>query len=505
MALTDGVSAHLPEVKATAAVFMVTLVAVKLITLMNKKRPNLPPGPRGVPILGYLPFFGKEPPITFMKLHKTYGDVISISMGSFPAIVISGRDTIKEALVTKGDDFSGRPAFTTARLLNEGRNFGFSAFGAIWKVHRKIVSNVLYTFTNARNNPIEDIVRNEAQFVAEEYLSNGDQSFNPKDTLMVAGSSMVYQLCFGQHLNIREDKDFMNDLNGSRRFQEFTKAGNPVDVMPWLRFIMPGKVKMFMELITRAVARRSKKVEEHEAVFDENHLRDITDGLIHAGNNLSDEEKAVGLDRRRVIESLDTILGAGGATVSTTLQWSVLLMAAKPEVQEKVFQEISDKVGQGRLPTLNDRPDLPYTEATIYEVLRYGTIIPFALPHATTCDTTLNGYDIPEGTVVLVNLYSIYMDEELWGDPDNFRPERFLTEDGELDRSKVEQVTPFSLGRRRCVGEFLARMELFLFFTTMMQRVRFYKPPGAPQYTLDAVFGLAKDPCDFHVCVSRRD
>lgn len=503
MTLTDTLSS-LPEIKTTAAVFMATLVVVKLITHLNKKRYNLPPGPRGVPILGYLPFFGDNPPETFNELRRTYGDVISISMGSFPAIVISGRDAIKEALVDKGDDFSGRPAFTTARLLNEGRNFAFSAFGAIWKVHRKVVSNVMYTFTNARNNPIEDIVRNEAHTVTDQFLANGNNSFNPIYTLTIAASSMVYQLCYGHHQNIREDKDFINDLTGSKEFQRFNKAGNPVDVMPWVRFIMPSKVSKFLELTKKGVARRVKKVAEHEAVFDEHNLRDITDGLIDAANKLSDKERAVGLDRTRVIESLDTILGAGGATVSTTLQWSVLYMAAFPDVQENVFIEIDEKIGQGRLPALNDRANLPYCEATIFEVLRFSCALPFTLPHATTCDTTLKGYDIPEGTVVLVNLYSIYKDEALWCDPDTFRPERFLTEDGQLDRIKVEQVTPFGLGLRRCVGEFLARMELFLFFTTMMQRVKFYKPPGAPDYTLEANFGLARDPKPFSVCADRR-
>ena len=211
------------------------------------------------------------------------------------------------------------------------------------------------------------------------------------------------------------------------------------------------------------------------------------------------------MDRQRVIESVDSIFGAGGSTVASALQWCVALMAAHPDVQEKVFRQIDHVVGQGREVTLSDRSKLPLVEATIYEALRFSSAIPFALPHCTTCDTTLKGYDIPEGTVVLINLYSIFVDEELWGDPKNFRPERFLTSEGELDRAQVEQLSAFSLGRRRCVGEVLARMELFLFFATLLQRLKFCKPPGHPGYSLEAEFALTHDLSPFDVCVSLRD
>ncbi|PVD37570.1 hypothetical protein C0Q70_00166 [Pomacea canaliculata] len=493
------------EVKVTAAVFAVTLVAVKLMSSLSKGRYKLPPGPRNLPLVGYLPFLGKHPTVVFSSLRNIYGDVFSIQMGSFPAIVLNGMDAIKEALVTKGDDFSARPPFTTARLLNEGRNFGFAAFGPIWKAHRKIVSNVMYAFSNARNNPIEDIIVSEAITVAEEFAAHGNKPFQPSDAVTMAASSLIYQLCYGRNKNIREDPDFASTLKNGKKFREFTSTGNPVDVMPWLRYIMPWKVSTFLEITGASLVRRTKKVEEHKKTFDEEHLRDITDGLLHAANHLSDEDKAVGLDSTRVIESIDTIFGAGGTTIASFLDWSVLLMAAFPQTQEKVFQEIEDVVGQSRYPCLADRSRLPMVEATIYEIFRFSCPVPFALPHATVCDTTVQGYDVPEGTVVLVNLYSVFHDQDTWGDPEKFRPERFLLDNGQLDKAKTEQVIVFSLGRRRCVGEYLARMEVFLAFTTLIQRCRLYKPPGAPDYTLGRVFRLGCDPEPYEVCAARRE
>ncbi|KAL8563349.1 hypothetical protein ACOMHN_042047 [Nucella lapillus] len=506
MAEIQSFASNLPveEIKVMAGVFVVTLLMVKMVTKMKRKRYHLPPGPWGLPIVGYLPFFGAEPPITFTKLREKYGDVFSIRMGSFPAIVISGGETIKEALVTKRDEFSGRPDFTTSKLVIDGRPFRFLRHGLVWKKERKIISNVMYTFGNARKNPIEDIVRSEAKTVITEYLSHGQDSFCPLDYLLVATSSIMYQLCYGRLKDIRDDKDFMERIRHTREFLDFVGAGNPVDVMPWLRYIMRSKITRFVELIGENMRMRKKKVEEHESSFHEGELRDITDGLISAGNRLTEEEKAIGLSKDMVVGNLDVIFGAGFATVSTTLKWIVGLLAAFPEVQEEVFQQIDTVVGQGRDISFSDRPQLPLVEATVYEVLRFCGAVPLSIPHATTCDTTLQGYDIPAGTVVLVNLYSVFTDEKLWGDPKVFRPKRFLDSEGQLDRGLVEQSPVFSLGHRRCVGEFLARMELFLFTGTLIQRLKVCKPPGDSSFELKASFSLSVEVEPFNICVSPR-
>ncbi|XP_076460969.1 cytochrome P450 1A1-like [Babylonia areolata] len=489
-----------------AAVFVVTLLMVKLVMTMRKKRYNLPPGPWGLPLVGYLPFFGPLPHVTFMEMRKKYGDIISISMGSWPAVVISGSDAIKEALVTKRDDFAGRPAFTAARLSENITSLSALTYGPLWKLHRKTLSNVLYNHSNARKNPIENIIRSDAYVVIKEYLSHGDKSFCPLASLDLAAFSMVYQLCYDRHNNVRDDHDFMAFLKHLREFSKLNRPGNPINAMPWLRHFMPSKIANFMEMLEDNKKLRAKKVEEHESSFDKDSLRDITDGLIHAGNQLTEEEKALGTDKKRLIGNVFAIFGAGSANVSSTLRWCVALMTAFPEVQEEVFQQINDVVGQGREITLADRPKLPLVEATVYEVFRYVGVFPFALQHVTTCDTTLQGYDIPEGTVVLVNLYSAFMDEKVWGDPKIFRPQRFLDSEGQLDRGLVEQVPAFSLGRRRCVGEFVARMELFLFFATLMQRLKFFRPPGHPAYGFKTSFAMTVDVVEpFEVCVSERE
>ncbi|XP_003723543.2 cytochrome P450 2U1 [Strongylocentrotus purpuratus] len=106
-----------------------------------------------------------------------------------------------------------------------------------------------------------------------------------------------------------------------------------------------------------------------------------------------------------------------------------MYMILHQDVQEKIHKELDDVVGRNRLPSLTDRPNLPYTEATLLEIQRFATITPLGVPHAPVQDTVLNGYDIPKGTVVLPNLWAIHHEPDLWKNPDEFNPARFLNPD----------------------------------------------------------------------------
>lgn len=142
-------------------------------------------------------------------------------------------------------------------------------------------------------------------------------------------------------------------------------------------------------------------------------------------------------------------------------------------------QEIDDVVGVGRLPELDDRINLPYTEASIREIMRLETLVPSSIPHRTLRDTKIGGYDIPKGTLALPGLYSFHNNKDLWGDPDNFRPERFIGPDGKLDL-KLDKTLPFGAGKRLCAGETFARNTLFLFISAFFQNFNISVPDGEP-------------------------
>lgn len=201
------------------------------------------------------------------------------------------------------------------------------------------------------------------------------------------------------------------------------------------------------------------------------------------------------------------ISGAGFDTIASTIQWSILYLITNPDWQEKVYQEITDAYGTGNDPDVTDLSELPYTEATILETMRHSCIFPFALPHSTTKDTYLYEHFIKDKTLVFINLWSISHDPEFFEKPEVFNPSRFLDSSGtriEVDKTIREFFLPFGTGRRKCPGEQLAKMELFLFFTTLVQKCKFETAPGESP-VVDSKYGLTLKPKDFEVVVRARN
>ncbi|ODM88087.1 Methyl farnesoate epoxidase [Orchesella cincta] len=166
---------------------------------------------------------------------------------------------------------------------------------------------------------------------------------------------------------------------------------------------------------------------------------------------------------------------AGVETTANWLLFAILLLMTHPEKQEKVYQEIQEKVGD-RPIELEDRKDMTYTEAVFLEVFRWGKVTINLGPRQAVRDFEYNGKLVKKGTSIVPNMYSVYDNKIVWGDPNVFRPERFLTEDGQLIKEKAERIIPFGLGKRVCLGEMLAKESGFLYLTTLVQKYRFELP-----------------------------
>uniref|UniRef100_A0A8C6IE59 Cytochrome P450, family 2, subfamily r, polypeptide 1 n=1 Tax=Mus spicilegus TaxID=10103 RepID=A0A8C6IE59_MUSSI len=167
----------------------------------------------------------------------------------------------------------------------------------------------------------------------------------------------------------------------------------------------------------------------------------------------------------------------------------------------QVHKEIDLIVGHNRRPSWEYKCKMPYTEAVLHEVLRFCNIVPLGIFHATSEDAVVRGYSIPKGTTVITNLYSVHFDEKYWKDPDMFYPERFLDSNGYF--TKKEALIPFSLGRRHCLGEQLARMEMFLFFTSLLQQFHLHFPHELVP-NLKPRLGMTLQPQPYLICAERR-
>lgn len=167
-------------------------------------------------------------------------------------------------------------------------------------------------------------------------------------------------------------------------------------------------------------------------------------------------------------------------------------------MQTRLQQEVDRVVDQTRLPSIEDQQQLPYIMAFIYEVMRFTSFVPLTIPHSTTMDTTIMGYTIPKDTVVFINQWSINHDPALWNEPETFKPERFLNPNGTLNKDLTSNVLIFSLGKRRCIGENLSKMQLFLFTSMLVHQCRFTEDPARP-VTMDFNYGLTLKPHKYNI------
>lgn len=173
-------------------------------------------------------------------------------------------------------------------------------------------------------------------------------------------------------------------------------------------------------------------------------------------------------------------------------------------MQLRLQQEVDKVVDRSRLPSIEDQLKLPYVMAFIYEVMRYTSFVPVTIPHSTTTDTSIKGYTILKDTVIFINQWSINHDPTMWSHPETFNPDRFLDQDGSLNKDLASTVLIFSMGKRRCIGEELSKMQLFLFTALLAHQCHITSDPARPPQ-LDYLYGLTLKPNAFYMALTLRE
>ncbi|CAH1225024.1 CYP1A1 [Branchiostoma lanceolatum] len=470
------------------------------------RRWRMPPGPFPWPIIGNIPLFGGKTYLTFIDLAKTYGDVFSLKLGMTDVVVLNSLDAVKEAFVKKSADFGGRPKTLTNDIVTEGgQDIAFTDDSPTWKLQRKLFVSAVRAYASGRK--LEAIVHESLKDIIADFTTMEGEPVDLEDYIYKVVYNIICAASFGVRFKM-DDSEFQHLLQTNKEGVEILSSGLLADIYPSLAFLpTPGK-KACQKMIGKFLEYFKRQVDQHQETFDPDNLRDITDHMIKAQKDAEEEgiDDVTSLTDTHLRQTISDMFGGGTNTTIHTLRWAILFLAAHPEVQEKVAAELDGAVGRDRLPELSDREATPYTEATIHEVMRMGSIAPLSLPHATTVDTTLRGYQIPKGTWIMPNLWALHHDPATWGDPDVFRPERFLDENGK-PIPKPAALMPFSAGRRACPGEAVAKADTFLLLGGLVHNFRFRIPEGEgpPDLTPDVKGGGAgSQPSPYKVVMTCR-
>ncbi|XP_041528203.1 cytochrome P450 2D20-like [Microtus oregoni] len=486
------------------SVVLFTAIFLFLVDLMHRRKfwtSRYPPGPVPLPGLGNLLQVDFENmPYSVYKLRQRYGDVFSLQMGWKPVVVINGLKAVREVLVTCGEDTADRPPMPVYNVMGYGpkaKGVALAQYGPEWQELRRFSVSTMRDFGLGKKS-LEQWVTEEAGHLCDAFTKEAGQAFNPTTLLHKGVCNVISSLIYAQRFEYEDP--FFNGLIKTLEERSGEDSGftaELVNTFPVLLRIpgLPGKVFPKMTALTNSL---DKLLIEHKGTWDPAQPpRDLTDAF------LAEMEKAKGNPEssfndgnlRAVVSDLFI---AGMVTTSATLSWALLLMILHPDVQGRVQQEIYEVIGQARHPEMADQARMPYTNAVIHEVQRFSDLVPVNIPHMTSRDIEVQGFLIPKGTTLLTNLSSVMKDETVWEKPLRFHPEHFLDAQGRF--VKHEAFMPFSAGRRACLGEPLARMELFLFFTCLLQRFSFSVPSGQPRPSDLGIFALPVTPTPYELC-----
>jgi cytochrome P450 family 2 subfamily J len=472
---------------------------------LHRPDPSLPPFPKTpLPIVGNLFHLGENPRPQFKKWRKQYGDIFSLKMGGTLTVVLNGFDVIKEALVKKADVFSDRtPVFFDQASGLPAKGIGFSS-GHNWKEQRSVALGILRKFGMGKNILAEKI-QEEAKDYVNYLASLKGQPVDIRSITNISTSNVICSIIIGHRFdyNDEEFKRLIAHLNSTALDQGNVSLMNYIS---WLKYI-PGDL-----FLTKKITRNVQAVFGMLTKFIAEKKREADDSV--EANNLieaylAEKNKRVNsgiptyLDDDNLTKIIMDLFGAGTETSSTTVYWFVLYMLNYPDMQEKVYKELKEVVGTERVPNMQDKCQMPYLNATILETQRLSSIVPLSLMHMCSEDVTLRGYSIPKGTFIVPNLDSVLHDKAIWGeDVMTFKPERFLDDNGKVqDR---EELISFGIGRRVCLGEAMARMELFLLITNLVQRFKFLPKDKTPPSMKDYEFGLTCSPLRYEVRLVER-
>uniref|UniRef100_A0A8C5QNX2 Cytochrome P450 n=1 Tax=Leptobrachium leishanense TaxID=445787 RepID=A0A8C5QNX2_9ANUR len=434
-----------------------------------RRKHKLPPGPTPLPLIGNLLQIQRGQLVnSLLKFSKQYGSVYTLYFGPKPVICLSGYETVKEALIDKAEEFGGRGRLPTLEKVVQMYGITLSN-GERWRQIRN------FTFRNLRDlgfgkKRFEEKVQEEAQYVVEELKKLKGKPLDVTKLIMDAISNILFAIIFGNRYEYK-DETFVRLLGIVQETFYLISSpwGQLHTIFPQIMDYIPGPHQNVTTVSEKLLSFIRERVKISQETLDKASPRHFIDSFL-IKMEMEKDNPSSEFNERNLIAAIHNLFVAGTEAVTSTLNHTFLVLLYYPEVQEKLQMEIDRVIGRDRIPIINDRADMPYTDAVMNEVHRFCDLAPFSVPHMVTKDVEFRGYLIPKGTEVYPLLFSVHRDPTKFSTPYKFNPNHFLDENGKF--MKNDAMMAFSAGKRICPGESLARMEFFLFLTTILQNFK---------------------------------
>ncbi|XP_075483269.1 cytochrome P450 71AU50-like [Primulina tabacum] len=474
----------------TAIPAILFLYLLRLILTIGKKK-RLPPGPIGIPILGHFHLLGKNPHHDLNQLARKYGPIMYLRFGYVPNIVISSPAGAKLILKTHDLIFASRPHHEASQYIGYGQtNLSFGQYGPYWRNMRKLCT--LELMNNHKINQFRDMRKAEIGLLVSS-LKQAAESLQTVDiSARVSGLSadMICLMVFGRK---HAEKD-LNEKGFKAVVTEALQLGakfNLGDYFPYLGAIdLQGLTRQmkdlskifdwFLEKIINEHVEKKKKENKETVDFVDTMLRIMESG-----------EAEFEFDRRHFKAVLLDLFVAGMDTSATTVECAISELMRHPQVMKKLQQELESISGLDHMIEESHIDNFQYLDMVIKETLRLHPVIPLLLPHESMEDYMIDGFHIPRKSRVIVNVWAIGRDPNVWPDPEKFTPERFAETDVDI-RGRDFRLLPFGSGRRSCPGMQLGLTAVRLMLSQLVHCFDWELPNGTVASDLDMSehFGL---------------
>ncbi|KAI9445943.1 cytochrome P450 [Lactarius indigo] len=440
------------------SVFLYILLAFR----DHKRRGGFPypPGPPSWPVIGNLLDVPKLSPwLGYADMSKKYGDVVFIRVFDQVVVVLCSVTAIKDLLERRGELYADRTPLTIFEMMEVDWLFLLTRVGNGWRQGRRLLDRSLRPGATALHR---QMIEEKTRVFLGQLLATPNGFREHIDLLQ---GNLIMRLTYGCDLKENDDILIPPRRTGKIMSQFALPGAALVNHLPFLRRL-PSWVPWFRyEPLVSECRELAQRMRNEPINFVKNFMRDGTAVPSLATEYVQEADRLRGLERQQMVKTIEEVLGtllqAGSDTTVSSISSLFLAIVLYPEVQKRAQAELDSVISRDRLPTYEDKPRLPYIEAISRELIRWRMVTPLGVPHSPTDDNFYKGYFIPKGAVVIANAWAVLHDPELYPDPEAFKPDRFLDEDGTF-RDDPTISLAFGAGRRICPGRHFVDATLFI-------------------------------------------